>query len=133
MIVGGKEYYTDGKPLNVGERIRFSSGRFKKNGKSYTCIASNKFFAVCTQPLTMIKKVRGGKYEHEKTVLYTVIDWTARIRGTENLVFGMGAETKEECDEMLDRLTNGESEVSHRNNTELSIEKIYRVSKKKKR
>lgn len=126
MIVKGEEYYIDGKPLDVGDKIVFSQGRRLKNTKPYTCISSNKFFAVCTQPLNMIKRLGGGKYKHTKTVMYTVIDWLEWRRGTENLIFGMGAETKKDCDEMLARLTNGESEVSHRNTTELSIEKIIR-------
>lgn len=34
----------------------------------------------------------------------------------------MGAETKEQCEEMLERLTQGETEVSHRNRVPLDIE-----------
>ena len=74
-------------------------------------MASNHFFAICTKP-----------FNPKKTVLYTVIDWHEQIRGTENLVFGMGAETMKQCEEMLERLTQGETEVSSRNNVELDIE-----------
>ena len=43
----------------------------------------------------------------------------------------MGAETDEDCNEMLERLTTGETEISHRNNVELRIEKILLPSNKK--
>ncbi len=121
MIVGTEEYYMDGKPLEVGDRVKFYKTKF------YTVRASNKFFAVCTQPLNMITRLGGKKYKHEKTVLYTIIDWNERIRGTENLIFGFGAETDEDCKEMLARLTNGDSEVSHRNRVDLDIEKIKHI------
>ena len=76
-------------------------------------MASNVAFAVCTK-----------HFNARKTVLYTVIDRYKQIRGTENLVFGCGAETAAQCQEMLDRLTQGESEVSYRNNIKLNIENI---------
>lgn len=129
MIIGGKELWTDGKPLEKGDRVQFAPGRRLKNTKYYTVRASNKFFAICTQPLNMIKRKHGGKYEFEKTVLYSIIDWINQIRGPENLIFGMGAETDKECQEMLERLTNGESEISHRNNCKLEINKIIYAGK----
>jgi hypothetical protein len=98
--------------------------KFLKEKQSYTVQASNRFYSVCTKPLNMICRVGGGKYEHEKTVLYTIIDWYNQIRGTENLVFGMGAETKEDCEEMLERLTNAESNISSRNWCALDVESI---------
>ena len=101
-------YYETYK-LPVGTKIKFKSQKQK-----YTVRASNVAFAVCTKPMNALK-----------TVLYTVIDWNEQVRGTENLVFGMGAETDEHCNEMLDRLTQGESEVSHRNRVKLDIEKVY--------
>jgi hypothetical protein len=51
----------------------------------------------------------------------------------ENLVFGMGAETREECEEMLERLTQGRSDISHRNRVELNIEKYLNTMNRKKR
>jgi len=65
---------------------------FKSQKRPYKVRASNAWFAICTKP-------------HFKTVLYTIIDFHEQIKGTENLVFGMGAETDEECNEMLERLT----------------------------
>jgi len=92
--------------LEVGSKIKF-----KEEKQRYTVQASNDLFAVCTKP-----------FNAQKTVLYTVIGWEENVRGTENLIFGMGAETRKQCEEMLERLTTGETEISHRNRTELKIE-----------
>ena len=97
--------YIEGK-VPVGSKIKFENEK-----QRYTVQASNVAFCICTKPMNA-----------KKTVLYTIIDWRNQIRGTENLVFGMGVETKEQCEEMLERLTQGESEVSHRNRRELDIE-----------
>lgn len=99
-------YYQNSK-LPVGSKIWFTE---EKQG--YVVIASNIAFAICTKPMNALK-----------TKLYTIIDWHNNIRGTENLIFGMGAETKKECDEMLERLIQGETEISHRNQTKLRITK----------
>jgi len=92
---------------NVGDKIKFEEEK-----QAYTIQACNDRFLVCTKPFNLMH-----------TVLYTVVDLDRNIRGTENLIFGMGAETKEQCEEMLERLSIGESEVSHRNYIELKIEK----------
>jgi len=88
--------------------------KFEEEKQRYTVMASNVAFAICTKPMNA-----------HKTVLYTIIDWGHDIRGRENLVFGMGAETQEQCEEMLERLTSGDSEVSERNDIPLKIEAIY--------
>ena len=100
--------------VEVGSKIKFLSEK-----QRYTVQASNRFYSVCTKP-----------FNAKKTVIYTVIDWYNQIRGTENLVFGMGAETKEQCEEMLDRLTNAESDVSSRHWQQLDIEKFISTSLK---
>lgn len=97
------------RKIPVGAKIWF---RGEKQG--YTVRASNVAFAVLTKP-----------FNARKTVLYTVIDWESNIRGTEDLIFGMGAETDQECAEMLERFTQGESEVSTRNNVPIDIVKYY--------
>lgn len=85
---------------------------FKGEKQAYTVRASNVAFAICTKP-----------FNARKTVLYTIIDWEQDVRGAEDLLFGMGAETDEECRQMLERLTLGESEVSYRNRVPLAIVK----------
>jgi hypothetical protein len=94
--------------LPVGSKVKFIEEQ-----QSYTVQASNIAFSVCTKP-----------FNCRKTVLYTIIDWIKNIRGTESLVFGFGAETRDQCCEMLQRLTDGETEVSYRNNIPLHIESV---------
>lgn len=103
------------RKIPVGSKIWFAS---EKQG--YTVRASNVAFAVLTKP-----------FNAQKTVLYTIIDWESGVRGAENLIFGMGAETDKDCQEMLERLTQGESEVSNRNYVDLDIVKFQRVGDKK--
>lgn len=97
------------RKIPVGAKIWFDN---EKQG--YTVRASNVAFCVCTKP-----------FNAQKTVLYTIIDWEQGIRGPENLVFGFGAETDEECEEMLERLTQGESDLSGRNYRKTSIIKYW--------
>jgi len=97
--------YFDSK-VKEGTKIKFLSEKQK-----YTVISSNHFISICTKP-----------FNPEHTVLYCVIDWHRQMRSTEDLVFGMGAETKKECDEMLERITQGESDLSERHEKELDIE-----------
>lgn len=92
----------------VGSKIKFAEEK-----QRYTVQALGKRYAVCTKP-----------FNAQKTVIYSVVDFEEQVRGTENLVFGMGAETKEQCEEMLDRLESGETEVSHRNRIPLCIETL---------
>lgn len=104
LEVGG----THVEMVPVGSKIKF-----EKEKQRYTVQASNRYFSVCTKP-----------FNPQKTVLYTVIDWIHGIRGTENLVFGAGAESKLDCEEMLQRLTLNRTQISHRNWCELDVEKI---------
>lgn len=101
--------------LNVGDKVKF-----REEGQRYTVQASDERYAVCTKP-----------FNPRRTVLYSIIDFKEGIRGPENLVFGHGAETREQCEEMLDRLNGREldgltTEVSHRHQCSLNIERIDR-------
>lgn len=98
-------------PITAGSKIWFEE---EKQG--YTVRAVGTRYAVCTKPMNA-----------KQTVLYTVCDFEERVRGTENLIFGMGAETDEDCCEMLERLEGRakdhptSTEVSHRNRIPLRI------------
>lgn len=94
--------------MKVGDRIKFVEEKQK-----YTVRAIGERYAICTKPFNL-----------KKTVLYTIIDFEKNIRGTESLIFCMGAETDEQCIEMLHRLETGVSEISFRNRISLRIEKI---------
>lgn len=93
--------------MKKGDKIKFAEEK-----QRYTIRAVGKRYAVCTKPMNALK-----------TVLYTVIDFEEKIRGPENLIFSLGAETEEECQKMLERLESGETEVSYRNRIKLVREK----------
>jgi len=95
--------------IPVGSKIKFMGEK-----QRYTVQASNVAFLICTKP-----------FNPRKTVLYCIVDLIEGVRGPEDLIFGMGAETKEECEEMLVRVTEGESEVSHRHRAPLHVEAVY--------
>ena len=100
--------------LKVGDKIKF-----REEKQRYTVQACNGIFAVCNKP-----------FNPKNTVLYTIIDLKEQVRGRENLVFGMGAETQKQCSEMLERLTSGETEVSHRNRIKLNVEELVNIKPK---
>lgn len=96
----------------VGARVRFVEEK-----QAYTIQARGKRFLVCSKPLNA-----------QKTVLYMIIDLKEMVRGPENLIFGMGAETREQCEQMLARLegrsTDNPTEVSWRHRIPLRIERV---------
>lgn len=100
------------KKTRAGDLIKFVEER-----NPYTIQARSSRYLVCTKP-----------FAPRKTVIYTVVDLERQIRGTENLVFGHGQETREQCYETLLRLhgiypgLDWATEVSHRNNVSLRIE-----------
>lgn len=98
----------------VGDRIRFAEEK-----QAYTVQARDARFLVCSKP-----------FNARRTVLYTIIDTVEDVRGPENLIFGMGAETREQCEEMLGRLNGAagpsnfggfKSEVSSRHRIPLRV------------
>lgn len=91
-----------------GDRIKFRSERLR-----YTVRAANDRFLVCTKPFN----ARG-------TVLYSIVDLEQNIRGRENLIFGRGFETDEQCADALARLVCGDTEVSRRHHVALDIERV---------
>lgn len=108
IVLTSFENCLQGKPP-VGSKIKFKSEK-----QRYTVRASNTAYAICTKP-----------FNARHTVLYTIVDNIHKVRGPENLVFGFGAETSEDCEEMLERVTSGETEVSYRHGIALDLEYIY--------
>ena len=92
--------------MKLGDKIKFNEEK-----QRYTIRALDGRYAICTKP-----------FNPKKTVLYTIVDFVEKIRGTENLIFGMGAETDKQCEEMLERLETGETEISYRNRVPLDLE-----------
>jgi hypothetical protein len=96
------------KNIVPGDRIKFIDEK-----PLYTVIAQNNRFVICTRP-----------YNVMRTCIYSIIDKWKGIRGTENLVFGLGFYTLSECQDALLRLNSKETEVSHRNFITTNIEKV---------
>lgn len=98
--------------------FRFYGGelvKFAHEKQRYTVRCASKRFAICTKP-----------FNPKKTVLYTIIDLRRNVRGPEDLVFGMGAETDIECLDMLVRLLDEQgSEVSYRHSVPLDLEAVF--------
>lgn len=94
--------------LEVGTKIKFCNEK-----QRYTVRASNAAYTIVTKP-----------FNARNTVLYAIIDFHEGVRGPEDLIFGMGAETDEEIADMMDRMTNGSSEISHRHRCKLDIEAV---------
>jgi hypothetical protein len=94
--------------IQVGSKLFF-----EKEVKPYTVKAYDGRFAICTKPFNL-----------RKTVMYTIVDLEKQIRGTENLIFCMGFEETEDCENALQRLREGDSEISHRNRVPLDIVRV---------
>lgn len=95
----------------VGDKVRFAEEK-----QAYTIQARSDRYLVCSKP-----------FNPKHTVLYCVVDLEKQIRGPENLVFGAGAETKEQCEEMIERLegrSGFQTEVSYRNNIPVKVESV---------
>lgn len=101
-------------PLKVGDFITFTEEKQK-----YEVQAASARFLVCTKP-----------FNPRRTVLYTIVDLVEGIRGTENLIFGCGFESRRACEEALDRLEGRSelgfaTEVSCRNRVPLNIKTVW--------
>lgn len=96
-----------------GDKIYFESEK-----RPYTIIVRDEIFIICTK-----------YFAAKHTVMYTIIDLKRQVRGTENLVFCMGFEDHELCQQALERLQKGESEVSYRNYVPLDVVKIKSLQK----
>lgn len=95
----------------VGDKIKFKSEK-----QRYTVQACDNRWLVCTKPFNV-----------RKTVMYTIVDLKENIRGTENLIFCSGFETKKQCEEALERLQTEFSDISRRNFVSLDIESVTPV------
>lgn len=67
--------------------------KFAKEKRPYRVRARSGRFLICTKP-----------HNPMRTTIYTIIDLVEKVRGPENLVFGMGAESDQDCWDMVDRL-----------------------------
>ena len=96
--------------ISVGSKIKFAGERLR-----YTVQARSDRYVICTKP-----------FNPRKTVLYSIIDFERNVRGRDNLIFGMGYETRQQCEDNLAQMTREDCpvEVSRRNFVELEIESV---------
>lgn len=92
----------------IGDRIWFTSEK-----RPYRLRARNDRYLICTKP-----------FNARKTVIYTIVDLVEGVRGPDNLIFCFGYETEADIAENMQRLTDGEMEVSHRRRIPLDFERI---------
>lgn len=88
--------------MEVGDRVWFADPDDKR---PYTvrAVTADGRWAVCTKP-----------FAARHTVIYTVVDFRNQVRGRDNLVFGFGYETDEQCQSMAAMFEAGEAEHSRR-------------------
>jgi hypothetical protein len=91
--------------LKTGDRVRFYS---EEDDCIYTVQCRSENFIICTAPCP-----------EQQSVWYSIIDLERGVRGTDNMVFGNGYETPEQCASRLEELVAGDMEVSYRNNVPL--------------
>lgn len=95
-------------PFPVGALVYVADER-----RPYRVRASNRRFAVCTKPFNL-----------QHTTLYCILDFERLIRGPEDLIFGMGAESDQHCEQMLARLSSGDTAVSRRRSVEWDVVRV---------
>jgi hypothetical protein len=94
----------------VGDRVKFSEEK-----SAYTVQARNERYLICTKP-----------FNPKRTVIYSIVDLMEGIRGPDNMIFGMGYESRRDCEERLADLMNEESmvEVSWRKRCPANVEAV---------
>ena len=115
-----REEKLDKTEVNKGDLYALPIGSkvwFVEEKQGYSVRAKGAQYLILTKP-----------FNPKKTVIYTILDIENMERGPENLVFGMGAETDEQCQEMLARLISNESEISSRRSIQAYVSKIRRIT-----
>ena len=92
--------------LKVGDKVRIRGEKLL-----YTVQARDERYIICTKPFNI-----------KHTVLYFILDLKQGIRGPDNMVFCMGYETRDQCQERLKDLQRGYAEVSLRRCVPLGME-----------
>lgn len=92
--------------VEIGDKIYIPNEK-----KPYKVKARDDRYIICTKP-----------FNPKHTVLYFIIDLVRKVRGTDDRLFCMGYETKEQCEDNLRRLQDGTMEVTYRNVVPLDID-----------
>lgn len=92
--------------VNIGDKVYLP-----KEKRPFKVQARNERYIICTKP-----------FNPKHTVMYFIVDLVRKVRGADNLIFGHGYETKEECEDAICWLDKGDMEVSYRNVVPLDID-----------
>lgn len=90
--------FSDWEALKIGDPVWINNEK-----RPYRVKCRSERYVICTKP-----------YNPKRTVQYFVADLERQIRGPDNLVFCLGYETQEQCQQMLEMFLAGIAEVSHR-------------------
>lgn len=90
--------------VNVGDKVYLP-----REKRPYRVICRDERYIICTKKFF-------------DTVLYFIVDLQEKWRAPDNMVFCAGYENKEQCEERLKELQNGEIELSQRRGVPLDIE-----------
>ena len=92
--------------VNVGDKVYIPN-----NKRPFTVQARDDRYIICTKP-----------YNPKHTVIYFIIDLERKVRGTDNMIFCFGYETREQCEANLELLQKGTMSVTYRNVVPLDID-----------
>lgn len=94
------------REYNIGDKIKFRS-----EAQRYTVVAKNERYLICIKPFNL-----------KKTFLYTIIDLTERIRGSDNYYCKFNYQDVEDSNQAIEELVRGDLEISHRTRIPLDIQ-----------
>jgi hypothetical protein len=99
-------------PMQVGQRVKF---RAERAPYTVRAVSSDGRWVICTKP-----------FNPQRTVLYTIVDFESGVRGPDNYG-GLGYESPEEIARVMERLEEGDAEVSYRYDLCLDIEWVRTI------
>lgn len=92
--------------VEVGDKVYIPNHK-----RPFRVKARDDRYIICTKPFNV-----------QHTVIYFIVDLVDKWRAPDNLIFCLGYETDEDCQERLQQLQNGEIGLSWRRGIPLDID-----------
>lgn len=92
--------------VEVGDKVYIPNHK-----RPFRVKARDDRYIICTKP-----------FNAQHTVIYFIVDLVDKWRAPDNLIFCLGYETDEDCQQRLRQLQNGEIGLSWRRGTPLDID-----------
>ena len=92
--------------VEVGDKVYIPNHK-----RPFRVRARDDRYIICTKP-----------FNAQHTVIYFIVDLVDKWRAPDNLIFGLGYETDEDCQERLRQLQGGEIGLSWRRGIPLDID-----------